>query len=69
MMMMCTDLLTSLPAARLLIGQGGLGGCGLAADRVVCRSQPFTRLIEVTSLCGIQAGVTGFPRFRARAHL
>lgn len=63
-----TDLLTSLPAARLLIGQGGLRGHSLAADGVVRRSQTFARLVEVTRLGCIQAGVAGFPGLRAGAH-
>lgn len=63
-----TNLLTPLPAARLLVGQGGLGGHGLAADGVVRRSQTFARVVEVARLGGVQAGVTGFPSFRAGAH-
>lgn len=62
-------LLTPLPAARLLIGHGGLRGRGLAADGVVGRAQAFTRVVEVAGLGRVQAGVTGFPRLGAGAQL
>ena len=64
-----THLLTPFAAARLLVGQGGLWGRGLAADRVVGGPQTFARLVEVTRLGRVQAGVTGFPGLRAGAHL
>lgn len=65
----CSHLLTPLPAARLLISQGGLRGRGLAADGVVRRPQAFTRLVEVAGLRRIQTGVARFPRLGAGAHL
>lgn len=69
MIIECSHLLTSLPATRLLIGQGGLRGRGLAADRVVRGPQAFARLVEVARLGRVQTGVAGFPRLGAGAHL
>lgn len=65
----CSHLLTPLPATWLLIGQGGLRGSGLAANRVVRGPQAFTRLVEVAGLRRIQTGVAWFPGLGAGAHL